>query len=302
MLGRTSREILTTGLLAVAFVAGILCRVAAACDWQPGYWFPGLDGVVETTARIGSTIYIGGSFTHVDGVSVNHVAMWDGTSWQALGTGMNSTVDALAVDSSGNLYAGGNFTTAGGGAANRVAKWNGTSWTALGTGTNGIVAALIFDSGGTLIAGGFFTAAGGVSTTAVAQWNGASWAALGTQQQRRARARQPQEPVTQRPQLPGRVVRREPGEPTRPLRVAGCEANMPRSRPHVRLRPGVRSLSVPGGRLSQCCGRESPRLYSERSVQRQRAPTRAAPHPYLRAAERCGCGPRGARQCPGAFA
>ncbi|MGB9613419.1 MAG: chitobiase/beta-hexosaminidase C-terminal domain-containing protein, partial [Candidatus Margulisiibacteriota bacterium] len=55
-------------------------------------------------------------------------AWYDLYWWQALGSGMNGSVYALAVDSSGNLYAGGSFTTAGGVSANRIAKWNGSSW------------------------------------------------------------------------------------------------------------------------------------------------------------------------------
>src|SRR5262249_12620255 len=38
---------------------------------------------------------------------------WNGSSWSALGSGMNDTVAALAVSGS-DLYAGGYFTTAGG--------------------------------------------------------------------------------------------------------------------------------------------------------------------------------------------
>ena len=42
---------------------------------------------------------------------------------------MNSYLNALAVDVSGNLSAGGKSTTAGGVSANNIAKWNGTSST-----------------------------------------------------------------------------------------------------------------------------------------------------------------------------
>ncbi len=108
------------------------------------------------------------------------IARWDGTSWSALGTGMNDIVYALAFDASGNLYAGGQFTTAGGVAANRIAKWDGTSWSALGTGMSSIVYALAFDASGNLYAGGQFTTAGGVAANDIAKWDGTSWSALGT--------------------------------------------------------------------------------------------------------------------------
>ena len=65
----------------------------------------------------------------------NRVAKWNGSSWSALGSGMDGRCLALAVSGS-DLYAGGYFTTAGGSAANHIAKWNGSSWSALGSGMN----------------------------------------------------------------------------------------------------------------------------------------------------------------------
>ena len=81
-------------------------------------------------------VYVGGYFTVIGTVAANHIAKWNGSTWSALGTGMNDAVYAFAVIGS-DLYAGGCFTTAGGVSANHIAKWNGTAWSALGTGTNG---------------------------------------------------------------------------------------------------------------------------------------------------------------------
>lgn len=128
-------------------------------------------------------VYAGGNFTYADGITVNNIAIWDGSSWNALGSGMNADVKALALDGDGNLYAGGNFTTAGGVAASRVAKWNGSTWHALGDGMNhnGTVEALTVDTSGNLYAGGWFTSAGGVAgTSRIAKWDGNTWSALGT--------------------------------------------------------------------------------------------------------------------------
>ena len=43
----------------------------------------------------------------------NYIAKWNGSSWSALGSGMNHFVNVLAVSGS-DLYAGGDFTMAGG--------------------------------------------------------------------------------------------------------------------------------------------------------------------------------------------
>jgi hypothetical protein len=44
------------------------------------------------------------------------------SSLSALGTGLNSYCNAIAVDSTNNVYVGGSFTTAGGVSANYIAK------------------------------------------------------------------------------------------------------------------------------------------------------------------------------------
>jgi hypothetical protein len=133
----------------------------------------------------GSALYAGGDFTAAGGVPANYVAKWNGSSWSALGSGVNSTVLSLAVYDDGGgpaLYAGGRFTTAGGVAASRIAKWDGSSWSALGSGTNSDVLALTaHDDGGgpALYAGGHFATAGGAAASAIARWDGASWSAVG---------------------------------------------------------------------------------------------------------------------------
>ena len=69
----------------------------------------------------GSDLYVGGWFTNAGGISANHIAKWNGSSWTALGSGMNDTVSKLAVLGS-DLYAGGWFTTAGGKGSAYLAK------------------------------------------------------------------------------------------------------------------------------------------------------------------------------------
>ncbi|MBC8001046.1 MAG: hypothetical protein H7X97_00545, partial [Opitutaceae bacterium] len=83
-------------------------------NWVSMGGINGADNPVYAAAVDSSgNLYIGGSFTIVGNKKANCVARWNGTSWSALGTGVNTTVNALAV-SGNDLYAGGAFTNAGG--------------------------------------------------------------------------------------------------------------------------------------------------------------------------------------------
>jgi hypothetical protein len=59
-----------------------------------------MDYAVLALAFDGSDLYAGGLFTMAGGTSALRIARWDGTAWSALGTGMDSTVWALAVHGS----------------------------------------------------------------------------------------------------------------------------------------------------------------------------------------------------------
>ena len=138
---------------------------------------------VIAVAVIGTNLYAGGGFTTAGAVPANYIAKWDGSAWSALGSGVNSAVEALAVSGT-NLYAGGGFTTAGAVPANYIAKWDGSAWSALGSGISGngqlgetYVNALAV-SGTDLYAGGSFTTAGGVVADNIAKWNGSAWSVL----------------------------------------------------------------------------------------------------------------------------
>lgn len=104
-------------------------------DWvslNPG--IPGTNHQVHAiVADASGNIYIGGAFTFAGTAPANFIVKWNGSTWSALGSGMNDYVWALAVIGS-DLYAGGGFTAAGGVAANRIAKWDGSTWSTSGSG------------------------------------------------------------------------------------------------------------------------------------------------------------------------
>src|ERR1039458_7092512 len=143
---------------------------------------------VSALAVSGTDLYAGGGCARAGGVTANGIAKWDGSTWSALGSGMNGPVSALAVSGT-DLYAGGYFTETGGVGANNIAKWDGSAWSALGSGMSGYgyVFALAV-SGTNLYAGGWFTSAGGVSANDIAKWDGSVWSALGSGLNGRVRA------------------------------------------------------------------------------------------------------------------
>lgn len=81
----------------------------------------------RTMARWNGELYLGGDFVSAAGVTLNHIARFDGTSWQPLGLGMNATVRGLKAYPDG-LYAAGWFSYADTVNANGLARWDGTRW------------------------------------------------------------------------------------------------------------------------------------------------------------------------------
>ena len=126
---------------------------------------------------------VGGLFVTAGGVVANNIALWDGTSWSALGSGIVGNpalfaVTTMAVMPNGDLVVGGMFTDAGGVGVSNIARWDGASWSALGAGLNDLVNALTTLPNGDLVAAGRFSGSGGVIANDAARWDGASWSAL----------------------------------------------------------------------------------------------------------------------------
>ncbi|MBI3175949.1 MAG: S-layer homology domain-containing protein [Chloroflexi bacterium] len=157
-----------------------------------------LNNTVYAITKIGTNLYVGGTFTNVkdtDSSTLNdadYIATWDGSHWHALTTGaggpLNNSVTALEALGT-DLYVGGNFTDANGiPEADYLARWDGAAWSALGNSGAGVGAlnnsVLALEVLGTdLYAGGSFTDAGGVpQADYVARFNGAGWSALGSNQ------------------------------------------------------------------------------------------------------------------------
>lgn len=105
-------------------------------DVGGGVTSSGQPATVSSIMVNGNDVYVGGKFDAAGGVSAANVAMWNGSTWSALGSGVNGPVDTMLV-ANGFLYVGGNFTTVGSGvAASDVGRMNISTgvWSALGAG------------------------------------------------------------------------------------------------------------------------------------------------------------------------
>ncbi len=137
-------------------------------------------GRVFALAKLNGELYVGGQFDKVGGaVAASGVARFDGTSWNALGSGIGGEllleVSALAVDRT-DLYVGGRFAAAGTATSRAVARWNATTqaWASLEGGLSGEGLVYVHElavMGGNLYVGGNFSSAGPAQAAAFAQWH-----------------------------------------------------------------------------------------------------------------------------------
>jgi hypothetical protein len=135
-----------------------------------------VDDYVRSLASNGTDVYIGTDSVNVAGIpQADHVAMWNGSAWSALGANSAGTdgwlpatafIYAIAAKDS-QVVVTGSFQNADGNAlADNIANFDGTAWTPLGSNGagngpwigNGLAVAIV---GKDIYVGGNFTAAGG---------------------------------------------------------------------------------------------------------------------------------------------
>ncbi len=138
-----------------------------------------------------ASLYLGGSFTGVEGTPASNVARFDGTKWEALGGGVDGPVYAIAPVSYNQpgAFVGGAFSFAINPdgtpvRAINIAFWDHTQkrWFPVGFGLNGAVHALEV-SGYDLYVGGAFTQeVFGATLNRIARWSFSSqrWEAFGS--------------------------------------------------------------------------------------------------------------------------
>lgn len=167
---------------------GLVKWDAGTQTWVGGNSGVDLVGGVNETIRVlyvnpnDGNLYMGGHFTALqDGDSLNPdanmrgVAMYDGSNWFPLGTGLNDYCRAIH-EYNGNLIVCGYFTTANGVACNKIAKWipSAQTFSPMGLGFDAagideyVKSATVWN--GIFFAGGAYTQAEGNPMNYISQW------------------------------------------------------------------------------------------------------------------------------------
>jgi PKD repeat protein len=160
--------------------------------WDGSSWQPlgtGFDNDVLALTVWNGNLIAGGDFLTADGNTCYRVAMWNGTTWVALGgltTAFDNDVRALAVYN-GQLWAGGDFANVNGcTACDRIVKWNGTTWVGGNSGVDipggldSTVRVMHVYNNQLYIGGHFIEVGGNFNCSGVARYNGSNWFAFGT--------------------------------------------------------------------------------------------------------------------------
>jgi uncharacterized delta-60 repeat protein len=128
-------------------------------------------------------IVVGGQFTFLNDVEVNRIIRLNanGTRDTAFtnntGTGANSTVFAITIQSDGKILLAGQFTTFNGATVNRIVRLNtdGTRDTAFttntGTGADGTINSMVVQTDGKILLGGGFVNFNGVAVNRIVRLN-----------------------------------------------------------------------------------------------------------------------------------
>ncbi|MDD4050633.1 MAG: hypothetical protein PHR28_01875 [candidate division Zixibacteria bacterium] len=172
----------------IVFIAGLLAIGCGDDDTSsnpvtsnslPGAWAPvgtgiGVGDLGQATALsvIGDTLVLGGDFDFVDSITSHSIAVWNGSSWGPLGSGVTGGPVRAFTEYGEYLIAGGEFDHVGAITGNHVALWDGSSLAPLSTGRATDVFALASYQT-TVITGGVSGTNGGFGA-----FNGLNWTTL----------------------------------------------------------------------------------------------------------------------------
>ncbi|MEN1728387.1 MAG: hypothetical protein AAGJ52_08090 [Pseudomonadota bacterium] len=123
-------------------------------------------------------LYALGDFDEAGGATVNNIARWDGSQWNAI-VDSSGAVGLLAIPNqaivwNGDLIVGGAFSSSGP-LLPSVQRYDGSDWVPVGANPPNDAVNAFSDFGGQLVAGGRFSMAGGQSAAGLARFDGTDW-------------------------------------------------------------------------------------------------------------------------------
>lgn len=179
-IGEHEGELVVSGVLAARSGPPVASTTTVA-RWRAGDWerigkgTRAVSGTVAAIATYSGSLFIGGNFTAVDGVTATDFARWNGSTWSAPG-GTNGSVAAL-TPFNGSLIVAGSFSTIGNVSARSIVAWTAQGYQPFGAGLEGQVRTVVAHRG-MLYAGGAFTRSGSTNVRGVVSWDGALWVQL----------------------------------------------------------------------------------------------------------------------------
>ena len=139
---------------------------------------PGAGGDGRSLLVKGTELWVGGEFAFAGNVPAANIARWNGTTFQAVGNGLNGLVMSLA-EYAGQVCAGGIFDFSGAVLTGPKAMWNGSSWQSIGPYVSGENPITMCTHGGMLYAAGGFLSTSGGFFVALIRWDGQQWTEVG---------------------------------------------------------------------------------------------------------------------------
>ena len=184
MLSHTAKAILALASLLLTLTgASLAAPQIAAGGFSVEFAQPGLEPRVFALDLWQGRPIAGGEGLVSNGKVLGSVAVFNGVTWDPLGSPPDGKVRAFAIYQ-GELYAAGRFESVAGQAAFHIARWTGTQWLPVGQGIhpgvpspeNVVFVMTVYQ--GELWVGGHFQNAGGQASANLARWDGSNWHAL----------------------------------------------------------------------------------------------------------------------------
>jgi trimeric autotransporter adhesin len=144
---------------------------------QDSYVFlGGFNRAIQSMAVHNSELYVSGQFTRVNGQAITNLAKWNGSSWSAVASTLNSGVSAIAVHNDQLIIAGGFTQSTTVSNLNGIARLGASDWEPMGSGLwfsppAGARGSDLLSAGDDLYIVGIFNRAGAVDSLNISRWN-----------------------------------------------------------------------------------------------------------------------------------